>query len=73
MKALKPKTALLVAGAFRIDATGEYSIRELRALLYDRGLANRARRILSSTAISTLFRNPFYAGTIRIRKTGTEY
>jgi len=73
VKALDSRMAPLVAEAFRLYATGEYSIRVLQTLLYERGLRNRAGRMLSPTAMGNLLRNPFYAGTIRIRKTREKY
>jgi len=73
VKALDPRLAPLVADAFRLYATGQYSIRDLQTLLYERGLRNRAGRMLSSTAMGNLLRNPFYKGTIRIRRTDQEY
>lgn len=73
VKALDPRTAPLIADSFLLFATGEYSIRHLRTLLYERGLRNGTGRMLSPTAMGNLLRNPFYAGTIRIQTTREEY
>lgn len=65
-----PERAPLVRQAFELYATGEYSLPRLLEELGRRGLINRRGSALCLTGLSTLLNNPFYAGLIRIKKTG---
>jgi len=59
-KTVHPRLAPIVVEAFRLYATGDFSIRQLRERLYEHGMVNRRRHMLSPTAMSNLLRNPFY-------------
>ena len=72
-KAIDPDRAPLVRYAFERDATGQVSLLKLLADLTEKGLRNRKGKALSLTGLLTLLRNPFYAGIIRLLKTGETF
>jgi site-specific DNA recombinase len=61
--------APLILQAFRLYATGNYSLPRLVNELYVQGLRNRAGKRVTLNGISTILNNPFYVGLIRIKKT----
>lgn len=61
-----PKRAPTIAKAFKLYATGEYSLRTLRDAL---PLTNSNGVPVSMTGWSNILNNPFYYGLIRIRRT----
>lgn len=73
VKEVDPERAPLVRHAFERYASGDVSLLELREELRKRGLTNRKGKLLSLTGLVTLLRNPFYAGVIRLRKTGETF
>jgi site-specific DNA recombinase len=64
-----PVMGPLVLQAFRLYATGDYSLPRLIDEMYARGLRNHRGAKLTLCGISTILNNPFYVGLIRIRKT----
>jgi site-specific DNA recombinase len=70
LKTVDRRRAPLVRHAFERYATGEVSLRALLTELHSKGLRNRKRNPLTLTGLHTILRNPFYAGVIRLRKTG---
>ena len=66
---LDPDRALLVRDAFRLYATGEYSLSELQATMHAKGLTSPyARRPGASVSVSKLaemLANPFYLGVVQ--------
>jgi len=68
-----PVRAPLVADAFRLYATGGYSLPRLIDEMYRRGLRNHRGSKLTLCGISTILNNPFYTGVIRVRKTGESF
>jgi site-specific DNA recombinase len=73
VKVIDPDRAPLVRYAFERYATGEVSLLDLLADVTDKGLRNRKGKPLSLTGLLTLLRNPFYAGVIRLLKTGETF
>ena len=73
LKTIDPVRGPLVRQAFELYASGRHSIRSLQAEMRRRGLRNAAGTPLSKGAIETLLGNPFYAGVIRIRRSGRTY
>jgi len=74
----KPKepdaaTAPLIHHAFALYATGNYSLPRIVEEMYARGLRNHRGSKVTLTGIATILHNPFYAGVIRIRKTGETF
>ncbi len=74
----KPKTIDPVAGplvreAFERYATGRETLKSLRRAMKERGLQGRRGKAVSLNGLSTLLRNPFYAGIIRIHRTGETF
>lgn len=65
-----PKIAPIVKHAFELYGTGTINTYDLRKELYGMGLRNRYGNAVSQSRISTILRNPFYIGLIRIKKTG---
>ena len=72
-KAIDPERGPLVAKAFKLYATGDFSLDRLRARLIREGLTNRNGRAISRGALSRLLNNPFYSGVIRVRSTGETF
>src|SRR5262249_35927812 len=68
-----PIRAPLIREAFHLYATGEYSLHALSAELYQRGLRNRSGNKLAINRLSEILRNPFYAGVIRMKRSGETY
>ena len=66
---LDPGRALLVREAFRLYATGEYSIPELQATMHAKGLtspyARRPGAPVSVSKLAELLVNPFYLGVVQ--------
>ena len=66
---LDPDRALLVREAFRLYATGEYSLPELQATMHAKGLtspyARRPRAPVSVSKLAELLANPFYVGVVQ--------
>ena len=69
-KAIDPLRGPLVATAFRLYATGEWSLDTLRGEMHERGLRSRAGATITRSGLSTILNNPFYVGLIRMRKCG---
>ena len=68
-----PKSAPLVAWTFERYATGDVGLHALRTEANALGLRNRYGRKVSINSLSAILNNPFYAGTIRIKRTGETY
>jgi len=66
---LDPDRALLVREAFRLYATGEYSLPELQATMHAKGLtspyARRPGAPVSVSKLAELLANPFYVGVVQ--------
>ncbi len=74
----KPKTpdplrAPLVKTAFELYASRSYSLRSLLAELQQRGLTGYNGKPISLHGLENILNNPFYAGIVRIKRTGMTY
>lgn len=74
----KPKTpdpvrAPLVQTAFELYASRRYSLRPLLAEMHRRGLTGYNGKPISLHGLENILNNPFYAGIIRIKRTGMTY
>jgi DNA invertase Pin-like site-specific DNA recombinase len=67
VKALDPERASIVRHAFERYATGDASLSMLLEELWQKGLRNKRGNRLSMTGLTTILRNPFYTGIIRLR------
>lgn len=72
-KALDPAQAPLVKEAFELYATGLWSLNNLVEEMYARGLRNKQGGKVTRNGLSTLLHNPFYAGLVRVKRTGEIY
>ncbi|MBO6540287.1 MAG: recombinase family protein [Rhizobiaceae bacterium] len=72
-KTIDPVRGPLVKHALELYAGGQHSIRTLQAELDRLGLRNDNGKPLSKGAVETLLRNPFYAGVIRIGRSGQTF
>lgn len=68
-KVIDPIRGPLVATAFNLYATGNWSFKTISPELYACGLRNHRGNQITRNGISTMFRNPFYVGLIRVKKT----
>ena len=69
-KELDPVRAPLIADAFKLYSTGQYSLPRLIEEMDARHLSNRDGGKVTLNGLSTILNNPFYAGLVRIRTTG---
>ena len=69
-KAIDPLNGPLVATAFRLYASGDWSLERLRREMHERGLRSKTGKTLTRGALSLILTNPFYVGLIRIRAVG---
>jgi len=65
-----PVMAPLVAEAFALYATGNFSLHRLLGVMHERGLRNRRGSKVSMNGLSTILNNPFYTGLMRVNTTG---
>ena len=65
-----PERAPLVAKAFELVATGQYSKQEVLKKVSNLGLRTRKGRSVSTQSFDNLLRNPLYAGWISVEKWG---
>jgi len=72
-KLVDPNSGSLVTEAFESYATGRFPLLALVRHMHDRGLRNRRGGTVTLHGISTILNNPFYAGVMRIKKTGQEF
>jgi len=68
-----PTMAPLVTECFERYGNGKCSLPELVSRMYERGLRNRRGGPVTVSGISTILNNPFYAGIMRIKKTGQDF
>ncbi len=68
-KELNPVMAPLVARAFELYGTGGYSLHRLLEELHRLGLRTRRGSDVSLNGLSTMLKNPFYIGLIRVSAT----
>ena len=68
-----PARAPLIKEAFKLYASGEYSLDTLVDELTTRGLRNRKGGEISRNGLAVLLRNPFYMGIIRIKRSGETF
>lgn len=72
-KTLDPIQGPLVKCAFELYGGGTHSLPELVREMFGRGLRNRYGGKVTINGLSTVLRNPFYVGLMRIRKTGQTF
>ena len=72
-KAPDPKLRRCIVDAFELYATGRYSLRSLQAELVARGYKGNNGKPISRSSLENVLNNPFYAGIIRIKRTGDTY
>jgi site-specific DNA recombinase len=68
-----PAQAPLVKEAFELYASGLWGLNDLVEEMYTRGLRNKSGGKVTRNGLSTLLHNPFYAGLVRIKRTGETY
>jgi site-specific DNA recombinase len=72
-KAIDPVKGPLVRQAFELYSTGRYNLHTLQAELRRAGLTNRRGGKVSINGLSTILRNPFYIGLIRVKRRKETY
>lgn len=72
-KVIDPVKGPLVRKAFELYAAGDHTLDTLRHEMFDRGLKGQTGKPLSPDAMSSVLRNPFYAGVIHVRATGQTF
>jgi len=72
-KTIDPLKGPLVRQAFELYGTGQYTFETLRIELKQRGLHRQDGESLSLNGLTTMLRNPFYVGIIRLRRSGETF
>ena len=72
-KAIDPVKGPLVRRAFELYSTGRNNLHTLQAELRRMGLTNRRGGKVSINGLSTMLRNPFYMGLIRVKRRKETY
>ena len=72
-KSIDPVRGPLVKQAFMLYATGRFSHETLADKMFQLGLVTKSGKRLTATRWSAILNNPFYSGSILIKKTGTLY
>jgi DNA invertase Pin-like site-specific DNA recombinase len=72
-KEIDPVRGPLVRQVFELYATGQHSLDSVRLEMSKRGLVMPSGGPLRINAVSVILNNPFYAGIIRIKKTGETF
>lgn len=67
-KVIDPVKGPLVRRIFELYATGRYNLHALEAEARKSGLRNRRGGAVSLNGLSTMLRNPFYMGLIRVKR-----
>jgi len=67
-KAIDPVRGPLVRRAFEFYATGKYNLHDLQEEMKKAWLRNRRGGVVSINGLSTMLRNPFYVGLIRMKR-----
>jgi site-specific DNA recombinase len=67
-KAIDPVKGPLVRRAFELYGSGRYNLHTLREEMEKAGLRNRRGGRVSINGLSTMLRNPFYIGLIRVQR-----
>ena len=73
LKTIDPVVGPLVRQAFELYASGQYSFESLRREMVHRGFRQANGRPRSRGCFEAFLGNPFYAGIIRIKRTGEIY
>ena len=68
-----PVQGSLVKTAFELYGSGTHSLPQLTRGMFRQGLRNRNGGKVSMNGLSTILRNPFYVGLMRILKTGQTF
>ena len=69
-KTLDAAQSPLVKRAFELYASGAYGLRALAEKMARLGLRTKANKIVSVNSLTDMLHNPFYAGVIRLKKSG---
>lgn len=72
-KALDPVKAPLVTEGLERFSTGRYTIKTMREELHRLGLRGKSGKRISLNVVNHMLRNPFYAGVLRLHRTGEEF
>lgn len=67
LKTHDPVQGPLVREAFELYATGGYSLQALSDLMHERGLRTKGGKRVFKSKLATIFRDPFYMGTLRLK------
>ena len=67
-----PKAPLVTEGLERFS-TGRYTIKTMRDELNRLGLRGKSGKRISLNVVNHMLRNPFYAGVLRLHRTGEEF
>ena len=68
-----PVRAPLVRQMFELYAAGEFSIRQLAAEMFNRGLRNKTGHRVPANTMADLLKNPFYIGLCYVRTIGETF
>src|SRR5712692_1349915 len=72
-KVADPVRGSLIQQAFKLYSSGRFSLPDLVLEMHRRGLRNRGGGPVTMNGLVTILKNPFYAGLMRIEKTGQTF
>ena len=73
VKTIHPVQGPLIRRAFELYATGRYSLQQLAEVMYGRGLRTSGGKRVFKSRLAELLREPFYAGSMRLKTTGETF
>jgi DNA invertase Pin-like site-specific DNA recombinase len=73
LKTIDPMRGPHVKRAIELYAAGHHSIRSLQAEMHRVGVRTKGGKPLSKGCIENMLSNPFYAGVMRVHRTGVTY
>ncbi len=68
-----PAYAPFIKLAFKLYGTGNYSLRSLQREMERRGFRSKKGRVVSRSSLENILDNPFYCGTVRLKRSGITY
>lgn len=73
VKEIDPERGPFIQEAFELYATGEYTYKQLKKEMHQRGLRGRRGEPVTLNGFTSVLNNPFYFGLIHLRKTGETF
>ena len=73
LKDIDPVASGHIRDGFELYGSGQFSLQKLSDTMYDKGLRTKGGKRVHKPYLARILRNPFYAGTIKLRSTGETF